>query len=494
MKKIALILFLLCCFIVYSDPVYGYEDIIFESPIRVGLFYNETAPEEFDLNCESGFIVGFKNGKNYERIVEIDDKHIEVSKVSNGSFLPAKENLKSIQEAERILENLSLKKENGFIFYNGNWSVWIKDKAAYSDNTGDFIKINTQTFQLILPLNSEVPIYFFHRDEKDIISINGHRYRGLIEVLPSQDKKINVVNELEIEDYLYGVLPLEMPPNWPFEALKAQAVASRTYAIYNLSKWEKYGFDVSANTADQAYGGYDAEQIMSNKAVEQTKGRYITYEGRPIMALFHADSGGITEDGKNVFGSDLPYLKSVEDSFDSNSPYAEWGACFSPNDISEKISKTDASVGEVENISIIEKTSTGRVKKILISGTKGNKVFSGSEIRNILQLKSLLFDIQSKNANIYAISIGDAIHKVSFENRMAVSATSLSSISSKNAFVMCLSGIEEISSAGGDGFNFYGRGCGHGVGMSQWGAKYMAEEGYNYMQILQHYYKNVEIK
>lgn len=492
MKKNFFILFTFLIFI-NSSPVYGNEDPAFDSPIRVGLFYDNTAMPVYKLNCQGGFVLGFKHERDFKQIVAIDDNNLEVSRINAEEFVPAKENLGSMQKARNILDNLTAQNKNGYIFYDGNWSVWIKDQESSSKDTENYIAVNTPTLKLILPVSMESPVYLSPRTGQEIISLNGRRYRGLIEILPSVNNKITAVNELEMEDYLYGVVPLEMPPNWPLEALKAQAVASRTYALYNLSKWEKFGFDISASTVDQAYEGYEAENIMTNKAVDETKEQYILYDGRPIMALYHADSGGITEDGKDVFGIDIPYLKPVEDSFGKDSPYSTWEASFSLKDISEKIGKTDASVGEIQGISVIEKTSSGRVKEIMIQGTSANKILSGSEIRNLLQLKSSLFYIQGGDASLFIISGGNDKQNISLKKRAIISRKGLFSVPDQGAFVAGESGIKQIS-AGGDNYEFYGRGWGHGVGMSQWGARGMAEEGYNYKQILQHYYKNVEIK
>lgn len=495
MKKTVIILVLLL-FIERFSCVYGYNDPVFDSPVRVGLFYNETAVDKLDLYCQSGFILGFKNGKQYESIVEIDDKNIEIFKSNAEDFVTLKENVGSLQEAIKIIKNMSEKNEKGYIFYDGNyWSIWIKEQSGFLNDTGNFVTISAETFQIILPLNLKNPIYFSPQRDKDVISLGRNSYRGLVEIVPSQNKKISVINEVEIEDYLYGVVPLEMPASWPLEALKAQAVASRTYALYNLSKWEKYGFDISASTVDQAYGGYNVENTACKKAVDETKGQYIIYDGKPILALYHADSGGVTEDGKDVFGYDVPYLKPVEDSFDADSPYETWQVCFSIKDISKKISSTDASIGEIEDIAILEKTSSGRVKKIMISGTAGNRIFTGSEIRNILQLKSSLFTVQGGGSNIFAVSYGDEINKISIKDCFVISSIGVSITRTQNAFIKGLNGVKEISPTNEDySFYFYGHGCGHGLGMSQWGARGMAEQGYNYIQILQHYYKDIDIK
>ena len=225
-------------------------------------------------------------------------------------------------------------------------------------------------------------------------------------MIPNQAGNIRVVNELSLEEYLYGVVPKEVTPVWHEEVLKAQAVAARTYVISNLSKWQKYGFDIGANSGDQVYGGFDAEHVRTNQAVDETRGQVILCNGEPIVAFYHSDSGGLTEDCKNVFGSDLPYLQSVADIFDSGSPHSNWEVTFSRDDINKRVQLVTQDIGEILEISIIERTPAGRVKKMLVKGNIGNKVLNNNEIRNIFQLKSNFFDIINGHSdiNIYCIS------------------------------------------------------------------------------------------
>ncbi|HHW03448.1 MAG TPA: SpoIID/LytB domain-containing protein [Thermoanaerobacterales bacterium] len=491
MKKFFFI-FAVFLLVVNLNTTFSKADQAFWEPIRVGLFYDKSALESYELASQNGFILGFKQDGKFSPIIEIDENNIEVSGIDPGNYIPVKENMKTIQEAREIISQLASTKKDCYFFYNGNWSVWAKGPGNSGLDTGKYILVTSSSLKIILPVSMERPAYFSPTDGQKTISLNGRRYRGLIEILPSQGRKITAVNELEMEDYLYGVLPLEMPANWPLEALKAQAVASRTYALYNLSKWEKLGFDICGNTQDQAYGGFDVENTASNEAVDETKGQYILYNDKPIMALYHADSGGITEDSKDALGSDLSYLKPVEDSFDKDSPNSVWNVSLSLEDINEKIGKIYTTLGKIVGISIVERTTSGRVKSIMIEGTSGNKILSGSEIRNILQLKSTLFDIQDKGANLYVVS-GNSEQKVSVKGRVVISARGLFNLAGRNTFLAGFNDVKNIS-LDGNGFEFSGRGWGHGIGMSQWGAKGMAEQGYNYKQILQHYYKNVEIK
>ncbi len=147
--------------------------------------------------------------------------------------------------------------------------------------------------------------------------LNKGKYRGQINVLPHSSGRLSIINVLDIETYLRGVVPREMgPAEFPdIEALKAQTIAARTYAVANLNKRKKEGFDLNDTVADQVYGGYDAEQPMTDQAIQETRGIIASYEGKPIQALFMANAGGSTIDVGEVFGGDAPYLKGVSTYF-----------------------------------------------------------------------------------------------------------------------------------------------------------------------------------
>jgi stage II sporulation protein D len=129
------------------------------------------------------------------------------------------------------------------------------------------------------------------------------------------DNKITVINDVDLENYIKGVVPSEMPPSWEFEALKAQAIAARSFALANLGKQAKEGYDLKDNTEDQAYGGASVETNITNKAVEETHGLVLTYDMKIISAYYSASAGGMTN--TNAWGGSVPYLHSVP-SFDDN--------------------------------------------------------------------------------------------------------------------------------------------------------------------------------
>ena len=256
----------------------------------------------------------------------------------------------------------------------------------------------------------------------------------------------NVIDEVPIEDYIVGVLAGEMPVEFSKEALKAQAVAARSYVMTQIERNIKNDYDVIDTVTNQVY--LDKEHLKSvwkenftdniNKiktAVLETKGEYIAYNGKVAEALFFSTSPGVTENSEDVFSNKVAYLRSVDSEYDSISPVYSINTTYT---LEEFYKKLNLSYSDDLKIEVTDKTSTGRVKKIKING----KEFSGSTVMSKLNLKSTFFEIIRESSNITVKT----------------------------------------------------KGYGHGVGMSQYGAEGMAREGYNYQDILKHYYTGIEIK
>ena len=257
---------------------------------------------------------------------------------------------------------------------------------------------------------------------------------------------VGIVEEVPIEEYVVGVLAGEMPVEFELEALKAQAVAARSYVMIQAERNIEEDYDVVDTVMNQVYldKGYlatvwkDSYTDNINKikmAVLSTKGEYISYNGKVAEALFFSTSPGMTENSEEIFSTKVDYLRSVDSSFDEISPVYITNKTFS---LEEFYNLLELDYSDELNIEILKKTSTGRIKNIKIN----NKEFTGSEICAKLSLKSTYFEIIKEDKEIIIKS----------------------------------------------------RGYGHGVGMSQYGANGMALQGYNYEDILKHYYTGVEIK
>ena len=277
----------------------------------------------------------------------------------------------------------------------------------------------------------EKEIKFYFKDEKEI------------RVKKEDNKIINV----PFEEYIVGVVSGEMPINFELEALKAQAVAARSYAYIKMNENKENDYDVVDTIMNQVYldektlkekwkNDYIKNINKVKTAILETKGEYMDYHGEIVEALFFSTSTGKTENVEEVFSENLPYLRSVDSSFDEEiSPVFNDQKSFTLKDFYQKLSLR---YQDKLNINVLETTSTGRIKKILIN----NKVFSGNEVANFLSLRSSYFSIEQKDNQII-------VHT---------------------------------------------KGFGHGVGMSQYGAEALAKKGYHYQDILKHYYTDIEIK
>nr|WP_075438670.1 SpoIID/LytB domain-containing protein [Prochlorococcus marinus] len=258
------------------------------------------------------------------------------------------------------------------------------------------------------------------------------------------DSEILVVNVLGIEKYLGSVVGSEMPTKWPIEALKAQAIASRTYA---LKQKGNNLFDIDSTQKNQVYNGLESRTYKTIRAVKSTRSLVLTYKNKLINALFHSSSGGMTENSQDVWKNKYPYLSSVKD-FDKNNPKFRWQKKFSSNELIDLFPK----IGGLQNIEILDITSTGRVKNVQLIGAYGSDQISGVVLRKKLGL----------NSNFVRFKF--------FEEKL------------NNKFPTK------------KGLIVVGQGSGHGVGMSQWGARYLASRGQKAERILKHFYKGVQIK
>jgi len=287
-----------------------------------------------------------------------------------------------------------------------------------------------------------------------LIYVNDKWYRGYIEIFPStkNSKRLTVVNVLPLEEYLYGVVPSEMPASWPLEALKAQAVAARTYTLSSIGRFESQGYDVTATVESQVYNGIEYEAPSTNRAVSETKGKVVTYQKKLISAFYSSCSGGATENSEEVWGKALPYSVSVKD-YDQDAPKYIWYKSINNQEL-QKIIKNEfgKNIGKVVSITVSELTKSNRVRILTITGTNGSFDVEGKKFRFAAKLNSTFF-------NVGALDIGVTQENIPIPNI----------------------------------FQFAGRGWGHGVGMSQWGARYLAKTGKSYDDILTYYYQNTEV-
>ena len=280
---------------------------------------------------------------------------------------------------------------------------------------------------------------FFH------CGVNG--YRGDLIVRAVGDKKLTVVNELAIDDYLKGVLPREVSPTWPQQALRVQAVASRTYLASHLGTHQSQGFDLCADVHCQVYGGMTKEHPKTNEAVDATHNQILIYDGKPISAFFHSNCGGSTEEVQYVWGTAAkPYLPRVKCGYGTSNPGYNWTYTVAATDMLATLkAKTPVKGKKLESVKIKHKSPSGRAEFFTIVTDVGSFELSGNALRiamNPEKIRSTLLTDFKRTGNSYIFS---------------------------------------------------GRGWGHGVGMCQWGAKGQAELGRDYRDILQYYYPHTTL-
>lgn len=284
-----------------------------------------------------------------------------------------------------------------------------------------------------------------------LVFIDQNWYRGWVELIPGESGVI-AINQVGLEDYVSSVVGSEMGHRFPMEALKAQAVASRTYALYHRSRRSQQPFDLGSGIDWQVYKGVAAESNRTQAAARETAGQVLVHQGQLINAVFHSSGGGHTDDAGNVWLESRPYLQGVPD-FDHHSPVFSWTATIP----AQQLQQLAGGIGAIRSIEILRSSPWGRAITLRLVGSQGSKDVSGSEFRRALGLRSTMIAISSR---------GEA----------ATTASLTPDGANFPAF-----------------FQIQGRGYGHGVGMSQWGAAALASQNYSYQQILSHYYRNTSL-
>jgi stage II sporulation protein D len=291
------------------------------------------------------------------------------------------------------------------------------------------------------------------------------RYRGRFQ-LRLEAGRLQVVNHVPLEVYLPSVVGSEMPASWPLEALRAQAVAARTYAL--KARKPAALFDLQATTASQVYKGVEAETPSTRAAVAGTRGLVLTYNNALIDAVFHSSSGGNTESSGDLWPRQLPYLVSVPD-YDNTSPVRDWRQ---PLD-QTKLRQAFPELGGALGIDVLSTTPTGRVRQARVVGPTGQLALTGAQLRSRLGLKStwVRFELVPTTA-----STGES---ASLMPPPPIAALTLPAPAAASDEAVQLVAV--------------GRGFGHGVGMSQWGALAMAQRGETFAAILRHYYRGTAL-
>jgi len=267
---------------------------------------------------------------------------------------------------------------------------------------------------------------------------------GLVHVVRRGDGFL-VINQVDLEEYVKGVVPAEVNSTWHPEMLKAQAVAARTYALYQQMLSAARDYDVAASVQDQVYRGKQGIDAAVLRAVEDTRGLVLTYQGAPIYAAFSSTAAGLTEDAVNVWSKEYPYLKGVECPFDLSSPYYQWTASFKRETLEQNLRQQGFAVGAIASMAPLSLSRGGRVATLRLVHSDGELVLRGEDLRKAV-------------------------------GYMVVPSTQFT--------------VESV----GQDIVLSGYGAGHAVGMCQWGAKELAELGYPFSTILSYYYPDTRLQ
>ncbi|MBM5802524.1 MAG: SpoIID/LytB domain-containing protein [Cyanobacteria bacterium K_DeepCast_35m_m2_155] len=317
-----------------------------------------------------------------------------------------------------------------------------------------------------------------------LITLQQRLFRGRLRVLRQGDKLL-AINHVALEAYLPSVVGSEMPPSWPQSALRAQAVAARTYALRQRRSQEP--FDLRATVASQVYKGVGGETPSTREAVEATRGQVLTYQGALIEAVFHSSSGGSTEASGELWAQQLPYLVPVPD-FDEHSPVRSWQERFDASQLRERFPET----GGLWTLQVTSRSSSGRVRQLRLEGPRGVLNLSGAELRQRLALRSTWIELElllpaPSAAAPAALKSPDGALAGSLEPPMP---PPLLPPSAMPLLLQSAASAAELPLAA---LLIRGRGFGHGIGMSQWGAHGLAQRGASYTAILRHYYPGTQI-
>ena len=525
------------------------------SKIRIGLFFRDikqhgidTSVPSFSISAKKGLQIGFlKDGafkilyeENSPGVVTIrkdsyfinegdslkefnpENKNIHAAGKIGPYHIKIGDNHDNLKSARAQADEMKIKGISAYPVYDDGWQVWAgfyadEKSARQGINELRDKAINDSALTVIQPANNRIvafspenePITLFGsntcnfqvRPKKTnspyIFKLNNTYYRGDLEVRRYAESDLTVINIVPFEQYLYGVVPEEIDAGSHPQALKAQAVAARTYALNCLGKHGDLGFDLCCTAYCQVYKGYSAENASANNAVDATKGKKIIYNGQLAKVFYFSSSGGRTEDVENVWGTPLPYLKSVEDKYENGKSWNyKWQAVYSADEIKNIMIDRKIDLGNILGITINKLSEAGRVTELTVKGTKGERTYVRYGCKTFLgKLCSQWYDI-STDADVYAVNSNEENKKMQLGGKKIISKEGVKTFetSSNKIFAIGSDNFKKAIPVVPSIYTFSGKGWGHGVGMSQEGAKGMANAGFTYDEILKHYFSGTTIE
>ena len=432
----------------------------------------------------------------------------------------------------------------------GSYTSKKKAKAALEDLDADGSAVESGGLGVIVTVTGTDEIIFEFECEDLSLGVmpqgskkqpaetwfKGYKYKGGFEyVRPAEDPLLRVINVVDIEDYVKGVVPYEMGDNWPMAAMEAQAVCARTVAARTNKHLSLYGFDVCPSTDCQVYNGTNRATEDSDEAVDNTEGECMYYDGELIEAVYHSSNGGATEDAEVVWGGVRPYLTGKVDPYEEliDIPNYKWSVTYTGSQLTWILTEKGYSVGDIVDVYISEYSDMANVAAVTFVDEDGEELtFTGDNARTIFysstfnkSVRSLRYVIEGgsgsaerpavsggsgdkKNGAVYVNSKSNKL--TTLEGLMAIASGGKDELEGDSWYAITADGKEEIELGSASvkrssktttaskrlsgNFTIHGIGNGHNVGMSQYGARAMAEEGYDYDEILEFYYTDIDIR
>lgn len=471
------------------------------APIKVGLVYGSSAASSYALSASNGFQVGYyADDSTFVPVYSLAEKSVTVS-YSSGAY------------------------------------------HVYNSAGAELCAVSQPNMAL---------------SSSGQITVSGKNYLGDMMCSVRSNGAINLINVIDIQDYLKGVVPTEMSSSWPVEALKAQAVSARNYVLNNLDRHESEGFDICAAAHCQAYSGCSRMAENSNRAVDETDGIVATYNGQIAQLFYHASSGGSTENCENVWVASYPYLVAVTTPYETltEANNGLWSYTVSSSEITSYLQSKGYNIGQVVDFYVSQRNPSGNVHTITAVDASGKQVDISKEsiiIKLSKYFKSFHFDITGGTVGAQAVYaetdtsaptvgqtmtnqialdyyINDQIAPQPLQDSYILSANGVAQSGPQSYFVQSVNGMEEIAqfaqvpvgdvvdfpmddvadvpTTGGQTstdivppsggtystFTITGKGWGHNIGMSQQSAKGMADNGWTYQQILAHFFPGTTLE
>ena len=527
--------------------------------VKVGLWYGSDAL--FSANLENaegdGYEFGyFDEDRDFVPLGETEERTISMTaagtvymssggvysgSVPSGTFrtlgawhaqLDGYDSFEEAQEAARDYDGYPAWIEGEYVVRVGSYDSRREAEDALEDlgERGDAVQSSSTGVLVTVTKTTDILFEFDGRGAVNlgvqpggrhpVTWFKGYKYRGGFEYARVTGGNLNVINVVDLEDYVKGVIPYEMNGDWPLAALEAQAVCARSFVCGNSKHLGTYGFDVCAGSDCQIYRGEGsggaAPSDRSNEAVDNTAGECLYYDGEVLKdAVYHSSNGGATEDAENVWGGKVGYLQGKEDPYEGqiSIPDYAWSVTYTAAELTWILQQKGKDIGTIRNVYVSEYTPLGNVSKVTFVDSAGNVLtVTGDACRTIFysstynkSVRSLRFSINGggpAGGGIYVNGTGQRLSSLDGAAVLSGGGT-LGQLSGDSAAVVTSSGTGTVTASGGqkapsrgesaDSFTITGTGNGHNVGLSQYGARAMAELGHDYQEILEFYYTDVTI-